>query len=252
MGLPGSPEQEAFRDAEQRVDLRRSAARALGVLAPGTPSAGDAVSVLAATLDDPDEGVNQQTVLALLAFGPAARAAAPTLIRAIRHAGDKKDLWRAGRLVEVLGRIEPTAVGAGEVVAFLDKVLDSRDLGPRLFAQRVLGSLGPVAAPAIPRLIALSRRPIVRASEELGSVATALAKIAPGTADEGEALAALEELLRVEPKLHHIETIIDAVGRFRPDGAAALHQRRQMMGSGDPQVSEGDRKGVATLGSSGR
>ncbi len=89
----GIEERRAFRDAVDRIAERRSAATALGVLAPGTPSAGDAVSALATALIDPDSTVNQEAVKALLAFGPAAKAACPALLRAIGLAAEGKDLW---------------------------------------------------------------------------------------------------------------------------------------------------------------
>jgi HEAT repeat protein len=251
VGQPRTPsgvqEPHPLREAGERVALRARSARALGLLAPGTPTADDAVSALAAALDDPDDGVNQETIQALLAFDTAARPAAPSLVGAIRKAGENKDLWRAGRLIEALRRIEPTALGTTEVVALLDGILDARDIGPRLFAQRILTSLGPAAARAVPRLIALSRRPVVRANEEVGSVATALGRIAPGTPEEDRAIAALEELLEVEPELHHVEVVIDALARFGPRAAAASPQLREMTKSDDPRVSEAARKGLSAL-----
>src|SRR5262249_17879883 len=93
--------------AMERVDLRLEAARALGVLAPGTPSAGDAVAALAEAVDDPDEGVNQEVTESLLAFGAAARPSAPALLRAVDRARAQKKLFRAGRMAEAVGRIDP-------------------------------------------------------------------------------------------------------------------------------------------------
>ncbi len=155
-------------------------------------------------------------------------------------------------MIETLGHIEPTALGAVEVVGLLDDVLESKDLGPRLFAQRVLTSLGPTAAPAIPRLIALSRRPDIRASEEIGSVATALGRIAPGTPDEDRAIAALTEMLRSEPNLQQIEAIDAALARFGPEAATAPPPSRAMTRSSDSHVSAAARKGLSAIGDHGR
>ncbi len=178
-----------------------------------------------------------QAVEALLAFGPAAKPSVPALVQLLRRARDRKALL-AGRTAEALGRIDPRGRGGREAVAFLDEALGSKDLWPRLFAERVLGSFGPAATPAIPRLVALTRLPIVRVSAELSSVATALGQIGPGTAEEGQALAALLELLQVQPELRHVETVIDAVARFGPDAAAALPRVREMTRSGEPSVGE--------------
>jgi HEAT repeat protein len=241
---PPAGEQEAEFDAFDHVFLRQSAAQALGRLAPGTPSADAAVSALAEALNDPDDGVNQVAVAALGAFGPAAKAAAPAMGRALRMAREKRDLPRAGGLAEALGKIDPAAP---EAVAFLLEALGSGEIGPRAFAERVLPTFGPAAAPAIPRLVELSRRPIAGANEELAAIASALGRIAPGTPGEGPAIAALVDSFRVERELPHLETVIDALARFGPRAAAALPRLRELAESGDPRVSEAARKGVAAI-----
>ena len=70
-----------------RWELRRQAARTLGLLTPGTPAAEAAVAALIAALDDPSDEVNQAAGEALEAFGPAARGAAPMLLRDLERAG---------------------------------------------------------------------------------------------------------------------------------------------------------------------
>src|SRR6185312_5580961 len=114
LGLGVAPlppaQQIAELDARWRVVLRRDAAGALGRLAPGTPSAGEAISVLAAALDDPSDDVKQQAIEALVAFGPAARSSSDALIRALRRAREKKDLYRCGRIAEILSQIDPAGL----------------------------------------------------------------------------------------------------------------------------------------------
>jgi HEAT repeat protein len=251
LGLGVAPlppeEQSAELDARWRVVLRRDAAHALGRLAPGTPSAGDAMSVLAAALDDPADEVRQHAIEALVAFGPAAKVSSDALIRALRRAREKKDDYRCGRIAEVLGQIDPTGPGASEVVAFLIDVLRAEKPEPRLFAERVLGSFGPAAAPAIPRLVALIRRPTRRPHEEFACVASALGRIAPGSPGEARALAALLDRLRAEPTSPRVEAVIEAVARFGPSAATALPLLRVMANSDDPLVSEAAQRAVAAL-----
>ena len=245
---PSAEDLEAESDAWARVTLRRNAVSALGLLAPGTPSAGEAVAVLAAALGDPDDAVKWQAVESLVAFGPAARPSVPALVQLLRETRARKGLLGAGRTAEALGRIDPGGPGGREAVAFLGEVLGSKDLLAAPLRRACPGghSARPRRRP-IPGLVALSRRPTVRASAELGSVATALGQIGPGTAEEGQALAALLELLQVQPELRHVETVIDAVARFGPDAVAALPRVREMTRSGEPGVSEAARRAVAAL-----
>ncbi len=164
----------------------------------------------------------------------------------------KTDLWRAGRLADALGKIDPAAPEAGEAIAFLVEALHSEDFGPRVFAERALGPFGAVAAPAIPRLVALSREPILRTHEEIASVAEALGQVAPGTPEEGQALAALLEVIEVEPTLRRVESAIDALARFGPRAAAASPRLRELEKSGDARIREAARKAVACVEVSGQ
>src|SRR5262249_35430527 len=158
------------------------------------------------------------------------------------RARENKDLLRAGRMAEAIGRIDPAAPGAGEAIAFLADVLRSDDVLPRLFAERVLVPFGPAAAPAIPGLIALARQQAVRASPDLPSIAPALGRIAPGTPGADQALAALLDLLQAEPESPGIEAVIDATAQFGPGAAAALPRLRELTKSGHPPVAEAARK----------
>jgi HEAT repeat protein len=232
---------------EERIALRRTAARALGALAPGTPSAGDAVSALVVALDDPAAEVGQQAVESLVAIGPAAKASVPALLEAMHRARGRNDLLHAGRMAEALGRLDPAAPGAGEAIAFLEDVLRSDEILPRLFAERVLVHFGPAAAPAIPDLVALAGRPAVRASLELPSIATALGRIAPGTPAADQAVAVLLERLRAGPESTGIEAVIDALARFGPGAAAALPRLRELTKSDNPPIAEAARNAVDLL-----
>ena len=184
---------------------------------------------------------------ALVAFGPAAMSSSDALIRALRRAREKKDLYRCGRIAEVLSQVDPAGLGAREAVDFLVDVLGSEKLDQRLFAQRVLGSFGPAAAPAIPGLVALARRPAPRRAEESASIASALGRIAPGSPGEEHALVALLDSLEAERASPPADTVIDAVARFGPRAATALPRIRAMASAEDPRVSEAARRAVAVL-----
>jgi HEAT repeat protein len=133
------------------------------------------------------------------------------------------------------------------VIAFLREVLRSDDHPARLFAERVLALFGPAAAPALPELVELARRPAIQTSLELGPVATALGRIAPETPGAEPALAALMEGLRSDPKSPTIETVIEALARFGPGAAAALPRLRELADSDDPPVAEAARKAVTQV-----
>jgi HEAT repeat protein len=173
--LESSKEKDAGPDPGGRASLRERAAWALGQLAPGSPSAPDAINALTRALDDPADGVRSSAARSLVPFGPAARAAAPALIRLLGQARDRKSARAAGQL------------------------------------------------------------------------AIAVRAIAPGAPEEGQALAALLELLQIEPKLQSIDLVIDALARFGPGAAAALPRLREMTSSRDLQAGEAAQKAVIAI-----
>jgi HEAT repeat protein len=238
---------DAYNAVLERVNLRRNAVLALGRIAPGAPSAAEAISALVASIEDPDDEVNLHAIDALAAFGPAARSTAPALMQGLRLARKKKDLWRAGRIVEALTRIDPHGSEADEAVAFLVEVLGIGDLQTRLFTERILAAFGPAAAPAIPRLVALSRQPGAREQEEAAVIALALGQIAPGTPGEDLALSALLDLVWLGPGLQRMDLVVESLPRFGPGAAAALTRVRELSSSGDPRVSGAARKAAAAL-----
>jgi HEAT repeat protein len=102
-------------------------------------TAGEAVPALAALVDDPETGVVVSAALARI--GPAARAAVPALVAALRSE-DSGRRWRAAR---TLGRIGP---GAGEAVPALVAALRDPNEGVRRHAARALGRIAPATGPA--------------------------------------------------------------------------------------------------------
>ena len=157
---------EALRDPSEPV--RAAAAQALARLGPG-PSE---VSGLASVLASPDryvaafaawslgnigdaaepavaelghalerEDTNDVVTRALARIGPAATAAVPDLVRALRSQNEAYR-WRAAR---TLGRIGP---GAEPAVAALVAALADSSGAVRMHAARALGRIGPAAKPA--------------------------------------------------------------------------------------------------------
>lgn len=234
-------------DVTSRVELRRAAAMALGRLAPGTPMAGEAVSVLILSLDDPDDEVRIRAVEALINFGAGARPAAPALERALTRAQARKDPLQAGQIAEALGRIDPRAPESATALAILAEALNSEDHTSRAFAERVLALFGPAASATVPRLVELSRRRSLRSSAEIGSIATALGAIAPGTAEDDRALAALLELICLEPECRGALAALEALARFGPSAAQALPRLRTMAESGAPEVRQAAAKAVESI-----
>ena len=72
--------------------------------------------------------------------------------------------------------------------------------------------------------------------------------IAPGTAGADQALGALLELLQADPEPPGIEAVIDATSRFGAGAAAALPRLRELARSGEPPVAEAARKAVEPPG----
>ncbi len=233
--------------AEERVLLRRNAAQALGILAPGTPAADEAISALIVALDDPIDEIERVVAQALTAFGASARRAVPPLASAFQRARSENHLLRAGLLADAIGRIDPKAAEAALAVGFLEAVLRTDDVPARLFAQRALANFGPSAAPTIPALIDLTRRPDVRSGPELASVAGALSRIAPGGPDAPLALAAIVEALASDPPPPFTAPAVESLARFGAEAAPALPRLRELEKSKIPEIGSAAHKAVAAI-----
>ncbi len=233
--------------AEERILLRRNAAQALGALAPGTPAADEAISALIAALDDPIDEIERVVAQSLTAFGASARRAVPALASAFQRARSEKHLLRAGLLADSIGRIDPTSAEAAVAVAFLSAVLYTEDGPARVFAERALANFGPAAAPAIPALMDLIRRPDLRSGPELASVARALGRIAPGGPDAGLAVAAIVEALISDPPPPFAAPAIESLTRFGAEAVPALPRLRELENSNEPEVRSAAHKAVAAI-----
>lgn len=239
-------ELQASQAIEDEVMMRVAAAEALGRIAPGGPEAVEAVRGLGAALGDLDE-VAASAVGALAVFGPEARGALPALADALQRARADRQALRAGAIADAMSRIGPSAPESAGAIAFLIKILKGEDVIPRPQAERLLGQFGSSAVAAVPRMVELSRRPFLRRTEEIGTLATALGQIAPGTAEEGPALAALVDLLRRDPTDQGVEAVIAALSRFGPVAAAATHRLHELADVPDPRIRAAVRQALASI-----
>jgi len=146
--------------AHERLDVRRSAAWALGRIGPG---AGGAAAALTELLKDPEEPARAEAAGALGKLGDAGRVAVPSLFEALEDERQRVR-WQAAR---ALWRLQPAAPEAAQPLA---RALESRDRYVRAFAAWTLGQSGPAAASAVPALIEALRH-----EEAYGRAGAALA-----------------------------------------------------------------------------
>jgi len=163
---PAVPELiKALGDTDRFV--RWAAARTLGKV--GTEEAGQAVLPLAGLLHDPDLDVDLAAATALERFGPKARDAVPSLVRALK-ASDVKKREAAIRTLTSIGTDARSAIPA------LVAALADPDVPVRRHAAELLGKFGAAATSALP---ALQRALADPDSGVRQDVSAALLKIAP-------------------------------------------------------------------------
>jgi HEAT repeat protein len=146
--------------SEKRYEVTWRASVALGRIAPGTKSAGDAIAALHALLRSRTPEPNGQIAAAdaLGDFGPAAERAVPDLIQILKNSShDEAEVQVMSTVAGALARIAPGTPSGEEAIRILTGALDSRDWFIKQDAINHLGQLGPRAAGAIPRLRALTQ-----------------------------------------------------------------------------------------------
>jgi hypothetical protein len=84
------------------------------------------------------------------------------------------------------------------------------------------------------------------------AIADAVRAVAPGTPEEARILAMLMELLRAEPDLQSVPSILGAVARFGPRATGELPRLRELEESTFPFVRNAARKAVDAIEASGR
>lgn len=164
----GSPAVPRLIGALKHKNARGNVAYVLGRIGP---AAAPATEVLAMLIDDKDEHVAHEAVLALANIGPGAKAAVPALVKAI----DGGENTNAAAIAYALGKIGPDAA---EAVPVLSNLLKNSDKNLALASAWALANIQPasaeVAKNTLPLLTAglTDELPLVRqgAAEAIGSL----------------------------------------------------------------------------------
>jgi hypothetical protein len=152
---------------------RGSAAAALGELAPGGPLADEAIAALTQEFDR-DGSI--PTAEALGRFGPAARSAAPALLRELQRARDRKVPYAVAAFAEALGRIAAGTPEGEKALTILIDSLDKEDKNAPAVHRMIAaaGGFGPRAAALLPRLRELTKCDAPQVQEAAGQAITAI------------------------------------------------------------------------------
>ena len=205
-------------------EVRASVATALGAAGPYVSE--EPPPLLVATLKDQSSAARAATAQALARFP---RGLDPVLAALIPLAA-KDDGTVRQACIQALRDIKPSALSIAAIPALIEGLKNS-DREIRFFAIKLLAEFGPQAKDAVPGLITVLNEPIGSDKSTAGGgrafvtvfvgpaheAATALGKIAPGTPQAAESIAALA---RVASGVAHQRraSAADALGEF---GAAA-------------------------------
>jgi HEAT repeat protein len=214
----------------QLLALDRSAIEALSKIALKTESAGQVIAVLTELIQETSPNRSAAAVAALGEVGPAAESAVPALVGALswkRPPGDP--------VMKALGRIAAGPTSARKVIAGLGEVVRT---GRQSAAADALGGFGPAAESAVPDLIlAIEEAAREKRYHDTWRASVALGRIAPRTKSAGEAIAALDRLLRIRPAEANFQiAAADALADFGPAAESAVPDLIQVL-----KESSGDR-----------
>jgi len=209
----------------------------------GRPSGAEAPAELAAALKDESPANRAAAVAAVASFARGLDPMIPSLIRMMEN-DDAPSVRTACALA--IERVRPPAISLAAAPALI-AALGRPDPRVRAVASSALMQLGPDARAAIPALIAVAReKPGDPANPEHGlwgpdrRAIEALGRIAPATEREGEAVAALVEVLRA-PDASKWNSAIYALEPFGAAAAPAIpaliHLLRQSVTSQSPFVN---------------
>ncbi len=219
---------------------------ALGRIAPGSAMAGESIATLLEALSPEEPELNVVASKAIGQFGPAAAAAVPKLLETLRRAVVDRNVWLAASAGAAVGRIAPDDPSSSEAIAVLLRLLSPSpgDGLIHLKAAEGLREFGPAAAAAIPGLIELLSQ---GSSPSRSMAAGALGRIAPGTSQDDQALAALTESLRAEPDLQITCEVIDAIAGFGLKAVVAIPRLKALVQSPNAQVSRAAQRALDAL-----
>jgi len=240
---------EAVRDADSTV--RAGALKALHDVGDRMPFAPP--ETFKAALEDESPGVRYWAAGALGHIRLGLDPYIPILLQHAEHDADGD--VRSVCALEIQEFIKPPAVTPA-VVPVLTNALDSPAQNVRCAACGLLAKLGPASAPAIPRLIRLleeSDGNQVDLSERTTTTdqqywaATALGRIAPGTAQADQAATALIEVIQTELPVPAMNQVIGIVSGFGPFARGAIPRLRELAKSANPNLRESAQQALTKL-----
>jgi hypothetical protein len=154
--------------------------------------------------------------------------------------------WAAA---QALGKIAPGTASAGEVILSLIAVAQAGHPYRKVAAASALSNFGPAAVGAVPSLIDDVRKNAATKADfaDGNHAATALGRIAPGTAVADEAVSCLNEALQAESEFTR-EQAIDALLRFGPKAAVGIPRFRALVNDPHYSVRAAAAKALTELG----
>jgi HEAT repeat len=154
--------------------------------------------------------------------------------------------WAA---VQALSKIAPGTASAGEVIQSLTAVVQAGHPYRKIAAASALSNFGPAAVGAVPSLIDDVRKNAATKADfaDGADAATALGRIAPGTAVADEAVSCLNETLQAESEFTR-EQAIDALLRFGPKAAVGIPRFRALVNDPHASVRAAAAKALSELG----
>ena len=162
------------------------------------------------------------------------------------HPGGWDPAWAAA---QALSKIAPGTASAGEVIQSLTAVVQAGHPYRKVAAVDALSDFGPAAVGAVPSLINDVRKNAATKADfaDGADAATALGRIAPGTAVADEAVSCLNEALQAESEFTRRQAI-DALLRFGPKAAVGIPRFRALVSDPHASVRAAAAKALSELG----
>src|SRR5262249_6722433 len=128
-------------------------ARALGLIAKGTGSSGEAVAALSEALRSEHVWRRGAAARGLMAMGRDASASVPALLQTLTEAVAQPGRFEGDSWIpQALGQVAPGSASEADAVKALTAALSAKQDRIRMFAVDALGKFGPAASSAVPRL----------------------------------------------------------------------------------------------------
>jgi HEAT repeat protein len=162
------------------------------------------------------------------------------------HPGGWDPAWAAA---QALSKIAPGTASAGEVIQSLTAVVQAGHPYRKVAAVNALSDFGPAAVGAVPSLINDVRKNAATKADfaDGADAATALGRIAPGTAVADEAVSCLNEALQAESEFTR-QQATNALLRFGPKAAVAIPRLRTLVNDPHASVRAAAAKALTELG----